>query len=123
MSNKEELIKYLESLSEEERTPLLESLGVKTPKKKPVKRKIVRKTTKKRGNIKVFDQNEALDDPEVKRATAVSKILSSGNTQSHNRQKVMLVKVTCPNCSKTYTVSPELAQKFVCCVRGKKRDE
>lgn len=116
MSKIEELLEIVKNLSDEEKNMIQQVLK---PKKKPIKKTVRKKVSA--NSMQVFDQKDAMDDPEVKKATEITKILNNGKKNiSIKRQRTKLVKVKCPNCNRSYSVTTDLAKNFVCCFKRKK---
>lgn len=115
-----QLIEILKNLSPEEKI-LIQSAITPQVKKKIIPRK---KTTKKRTkhSLELFDDKIAATDPEVIKATAISKKIktSKGSSISQKRDKITFIKVKCPNCNRSYTVNSNMAKDFICCLKHKK---
>lgn len=114
-----QLLEILKNLSPEEKV-LIQSV-ITPPAKKQVNTR--KKTAKKRTkhSLELFDDKIAATDPEVIKATAISKkIKTTKGAISQKRDKITFVKVKCPNCNRSYTVNSNLAKDFICCLKHKK---
>jgi len=127
MPDLENLVKMLAELSNEDKEVLKQALGVNEPKPKTPRKKrntTSKKTEKKYNNsrVQVLTAEELDDDPEVRRATEISKKITKTipTRTEKKRSPTKMVKVECNNCGRIHTISFDLARDFVCCFKQKK---
>ncbi len=114
-----QLLEILKNLSPEEKGLIKSAISEPDEQPIPKRKKVVKK--KNKHSLELFDAKIAANDPEVIKATAISKkIKASGGSISQKRNKVNLVKVKCPNCNRSYTINSSLAKDFICCTKHKK---